>query len=253
MDLWLVQGENKDPLECNVLGHFEFYGITPRSAGETTLSVTFRYNANGIVEVEAMDVETGQILPHRLSTSNQTLSDLAQNRLVVEVLLLIDCSGSMYGPSMEAAKSAAIGFVERTLTANRSIGVIAFPGGVMTKPTQNRDQIFSAIENLRAVGSTPLAEGIESANSLFSKDGSSRVLIVLADGHPDLPDRAMIASQALRNDGGRLITVGVGSHVQPEYLSALASTPNDYHHCKANIELEETFINLATELHSMDN
>jgi molecular chaperone DnaK len=30
VDLWLVQGENPDPLECAVLGHFEFYGIPPR-------------------------------------------------------------------------------------------------------------------------------------------------------------------------------------------------------------------------------
>ena len=47
MDLWLVQGENDDPLECNVLGHFEFYGIPVRAAGKSRLSVTFRYNANG--------------------------------------------------------------------------------------------------------------------------------------------------------------------------------------------------------------
>ncbi|MEE2752174.1 MAG: Hsp70 family protein, partial [Myxococcota bacterium] len=64
MDLWLVQGENDNPLECNVLGHFEFYGIPPRIGGESNLSVTFRYNANGIVEVEAMDLKSGQTLPH---------------------------------------------------------------------------------------------------------------------------------------------------------------------------------------------
>jgi molecular chaperone DnaK (HSP70) len=37
IDLWLVQGESDDPLECNVLGHFEFYGI-PRAGPPPSLA-----------------------------------------------------------------------------------------------------------------------------------------------------------------------------------------------------------------------
>jgi molecular chaperone DnaK len=91
MDLWLVQGENDDPLECSVLGHFEFYGILPRPAARSRLAVTFRYNANGIVEVEAMDLESGQTLAHRRASDSVTLEDLARNRAPMNVVLLLDC------------------------------------------------------------------------------------------------------------------------------------------------------------------
>ena len=109
MDLWLVQGENEDPLECNVLGRFEFYGIPPRPAGESRLAVTYRYNANGIVEVEAMDLRSGQTLAHRLAAGHVTLEDLAKNRIPMQLALIMDCSGSMYGQSLDDAKTAEIG------------------------------------------------------------------------------------------------------------------------------------------------
>ena len=64
MDLWLVQGEDANPLGCHVLGHFEFFGVPKRPAGESPLSGTFRYNANGIVEVEAIDLVSGKALSH---------------------------------------------------------------------------------------------------------------------------------------------------------------------------------------------
>jgi hypothetical protein len=52
----------------------------------------------------------------------------------------------------------------------------------------------------------------------------------------------------IRSTGGRVVTVGVGPQVQQEFLRGLASSPNDYHFCSESVELEGTFINLATEL-----
>ena len=64
-------------------------------------------NANGIVEVEAMDLVTGQILPHRMASGQVSLEDLAHNRAPMQVALVMDCSGSMYGRNLDAARAAA--------------------------------------------------------------------------------------------------------------------------------------------------
>ena len=98
MDLWLVQGEEEDPPGA-VLGHFEFYGIPSRPKGETRLAVTYRYNANGIVEVEAMDLGSGQTLhtAMRRVRSRSTTSPQTECRWIA---LVMDCSGSMYGTNI---------------------------------------------------------------------------------------------------------------------------------------------------------
>ncbi|TNE89162.1 MAG: VWA domain-containing protein [Deltaproteobacteria bacterium] len=250
MDLWLVQGENKDPLLCTVLGHFEFYGIPARMASESRLSVTYRYNANGIVEVEAMDLATGQILPHRLAGGNVTLEDLALNRAPMQVALIMDCSGSMYGPNIEAAKRAALSFAERTLSVpNRQIAVVAFPGGVKTTPTADMGRLERAIDELTPIGSTPMSDGLHDGRDLLRpRAGVQRVFVVMTDGHPDDPDATMSEIHRLRTSGARIITIGVGPQVEREFLRSLASRPADFHFAGDSLELEGTFINLATEL-----
>ncbi|MDP2305314.1 MAG: Hsp70 family protein [Pseudomonadota bacterium] len=249
MDLWLVQGENVDPLECNVLGHFEFYGIPARAATRSRLSVTFRYNANGIVEVEAMDLDSGQTLAHRLAAGAVTLEDLARNRAPMNIVLVMDCSGSMYGRNIDEARKAALAFAEASLGPNRQIAVVGFPGGVLCPLTADVKRIRLAIDGLTPIGSTPMAEGLASARELMkSKAGVQRVYVVLTDGHPDDPDATTGEITRIRTSGGRIITIGVGAQVRPEFLRTLASRPEDYHFCNESVELQGTFINLATEL-----
>ncbi|MFZ5477812.1 MAG: Hsp70 family protein [Myxococcota bacterium] len=249
MDLWLVQGENDDPLECNVLGHFEFYGIPVRQAGRSRLSVTFRYNANGIVEVEAMDLDSGQTLAHRLAAGQVTLEDLARNRAPMNIVLLVDCSGSMYGRNIDDARKAALSFSEASLGPNRQVAVVAFPGGVLCPLTTDLRKIDGALRGLTPIGSTPMAEGLAAARELMKgKAGVQRVFVVLTDGHPDDPEGAASEVNRIRTGGGRIVTIGVGSQVRPDFLRSLASRPEDYHFCNESVELQGTFINLATEL-----
>lgn len=249
MDLWLVQGENPDPLECNVLGHFEFYGIPIRAAGGSRLAVTFRYNANGIVEVEAMDLDSGQTLAHRLAAGAVTLEDLARDRAPMCIVLLMDCSGSMYGKNIEEARKAAAAFVDRALGPNRSAAVIAFPGGLVCPLTADSRKLRESLGNLTPIGGTPLAEALATARDLMkSRAGVQRVFVLLTDGHPDDPEAATTEAHRIRTQGGRIVTIGVGQQVRPEFLKSLASRPEDYHFCSESVELQGTFINLATEL-----
>jgi molecular chaperone DnaK len=250
MDLWLVQGEPEDPLTCSVLGHFEFYGIPPRPAGDSQLAVTFRYNANGIVEVEAMDLMTGQILPHRMASGQISLHDLAMNRAPMQVALLMDCSGSMYGRNLEDARNAARAFAERTLELpNRNLSVIAFPGGVRCSPTADLAKVRAALDSLSPIGSTPLSDGLHDGRDLLRpRAGVQRVFVIMTDGHPDDPDETIAEVHRIKASGARIITIGVGDQVQHDFLRSLASQPDDYHFCSESLELQGTFINLATEL-----
>jgi molecular chaperone DnaK len=251
MDLWLVQGESTQPLECNALGHFEFFGLPARPAGETRLAVTFKYNENGIVEVECLDLNNGATLGHRLSKSGVTLDDLARNTVPLHIALLLDCSGSMYGQSISEARRAAQSFISRTLDGKqaRKVSLIAFPGGLKTPVTSNQEVVLDAISKLTPIGSTPMALGLAQARAALKQStGAAKVYVVLTDGHPDDPEGAIEECHRIRRTGGRIITVGVGRQVKQDYLRGLCANAQDYHHCDQSIELEGTFINLATEL-----
>ena len=56
----VYQGESNKAAECELLGEFEFAGFRIAYRGEVRIEVTFEIDTNGIVNVTATDVETGQ-------------------------------------------------------------------------------------------------------------------------------------------------------------------------------------------------
>ena len=240
LDLWLVQGDAPDPLDCTALGHFEFYGLPAGPAGQCTLSVTYRYTTDGMVEVEAMDANTGRLLPHRMGEGTMRFEDVATNRIPMHIALVMDCSGSMYGSCIEQAKKAAKKFSQRTLSQEgRSISLTAFPGGVQSDITNDLFRLSKAIDSLAPIGSTPMRQGLGDAQrSLAPIPGVKRIYLLLTDGHPDEPEATMQLCRQIRASGARMITVGVGDMIDQGFLKAMASTPADFHFCNDSIELE---------------
>jgi Mg-chelatase subunit ChlD len=160
----------------------------------------------------------------------------------------------MYGPAISEAQKAADSFIERSLKPGRQVAIVGFPGGVLSPLSTDREELRAAIGRLAPIGSTPMADGMRAAQNLLGiKAGIQRVYILLTDGHPDDPDAALAEAHRIRSAGGRLITVGLGDQAQPEYLRELASSDDDYKHCDTSLELQGTFINLATELESKTN
>jgi len=250
MDMWLVQGEKDDPRECVVLGHFEFYGIPPRPAGATRLSITFRYNANAIVEVEAMDLASGQILPYRIASDALRLEDIAENRAPVHFAFLLDCSGSMYGQRMEEQKKRAKWLARKALAgANRRVAVVSYPGGVRSHLTNRAEEIDKAIDSLVPVGGSPMRRAMELARaSVRQEPGVARVFVVMGDGKPDDPKGTHGESETVRGTGARVVTVGIDQEASKDFLRSIASSPSDYHDDVKEIALDQSVVNLATQL-----
>jgi molecular chaperone DnaK len=249
LDLWLMQGESRDPLQCAALGHFEFYGILARPSAETKIAVTYRYNANGIVEIDAIDVTTGQTLPHRVADTETTLEDVVNNRVPTEIGLILDCSGSMYGEPLHQLQDAAKRFCESALHREHvSIGIVTFPGGVLLEPTRDLDTLISTIDGLMPIGSSSITQGIYDARNLIKpKTGLQRIFVVYSDCGADDEETAEGEAQRLHMSGARIIIVTVGDHPNEDMSQRIASRPVDCRSHQDTISLDETFVNLLTQ------
>lgn len=253
LDIYIVQGESENPFHCTILDSYEFYNIPKRLRGKTRIEVTFKYNENSVVEVNAIDTNSNKSLPFR-RLEKPNLADLEKGvSKPLDIGLLIDCSGSMSGKSLEDAKQAANRFVEKINLDSNQVGLISFDSNayLRQKLTKNVYSLFSSISSLSTTGSTNMAEAIKIARqTLFSHGKNDKVIVLLTDGHPDNGNLTMEEGRNAKNSGIRIITIGVGSGVNSEYLKQLASSPDDYHFVSESFELESTFINIATELSS---
>ena len=250
----LQGGAQLTPRECPVRDAYEVFDITPRPVGKTQIKVTFKYNANGVIEVEAEDVEKKKVLPIRKKEGEIDWDEYETPEPVtmpMDIALAIDCSGSMSGGELDDAKSAASRFLDN-IDPNSRVGLISFGGDMVQIEmylTQDFDKLRKAIKNLRIRGTTPMSKAIALTRKQLLIDSQNvNVLILLTDGYPDNADQTLTESEIAKAQDIRIITIGVGSGVDSGYLENLASTPDDYYFVEESVHLESAFTTIASRL-----
>lgn len=133
----------------------------------------------------------------------------------LEVVLVIDVSGSMAGEPLAAAKAASTSFIG-LLPDGVDVAVVAFDQTAVVASTlpESRDESLRAIDELAVGGDTALFDALILASEEFSQTGSTRrVVIALTDGG----DSASVASLEEARDALR------GAEIEP-YAFALATS-----------------------------
>ncbi|MFM8304294.1 MAG: VWA domain-containing protein [Actinomycetota bacterium] len=101
----------------------------------------------------------------------------------LEVVVLLDVSGSMTGAPIAAAIAASQQFVGQ-LPADVAVGVVAFSdtARLLTAPTLDRSVVLGSLGGLQATGETALYDGVRRAAETFSPGASRRSIVLLSDG-----------------------------------------------------------------------
>lgn len=156
------------------------------------------------------------------------------------VILAIDISRSMCATDilpnrLEAAKAAAIDFIQRQNT-NTHIGVVAFAGfaAIIQPPTTDQEVLLDAIENLSTARRTAIGSGIlKSIDAIAEIDESIEpgvfnpaetvpfpvpqgvfspaIIVVLTDGVTNVGPPPLDAAQQALERGIRVYTIGFGT------------------------------------------
>ncbi|CAN5314233.1 hypothetical protein BH18ACT5_BH18ACT5_13730 [soil metagenome] len=184
--------------------------------GQTSLVVEFR-NIDGTLDPALLTVTAnGQ------EVSDLVVEPLASSLEPVGIVLVIDTSGSMEGAPMEAAKTAAINFVNQK-RAGDFIALVTFSDTVQTLSgfTNVAADLTSRIEALEPTGETAFNDGVIQAVNLFDQVQAQtlrRNIIVLSDG----TDTASVATTddvlaAINNPANPVRIFGVALE-SPEFL-----------------------------------
>lgn len=140
-----------------------------------------------------------------------------------DTVILIDCSGSMAGESIEHAKEG-VGLALRTMGAKDRFAVLgfgsktqAFDKALQPANRKNLDLAHRFVQNLPDLGGTELSSALTEAMAYAQE--SPLDILLLTDGDVwNLEDTAEKAKMA----GHRLFTVGIGAAVGEDTVRMLA-------------------------------
>lgn len=156
-----------------------------------------------------------------------------------DIVLAIDQSVSMaQDGKLDAAKSAALAFLDATDMSLHRLAVVGFAGSAQTVIglSQDRGAIRTAVSGISIRPSTNIADALDVAAEILRTDArpdAKKVIILISDGSPNqpLPDprtAAVRSANFAKLDGVEIFTIGLGRDADPPLLQSLSSGTDYY-------------------------
>ncbi len=189
----------------------------------------------------------------------------------VDVILIMDRSGSMEGQKIEDAKDAAQNFVDKLDTQlDRSAHVYFtycswywfgwcwnWDGAYLDQElTHDKELVKQSIESLTADGPTAMGEGIYTANEELKQNGRTGVPwieILLTDGQENRGRDSLEAAQEAADNNIIIYTIGLGDDVDEDRLKEIANiTGGKYYFAPTSEDLEDIYTQIAFQIFGED-
>ncbi|WP_394161781.1 VWA domain-containing protein [Galactobacter valiniphilus] len=216
-------------------GYGQLVRTSKLRAGTTVLLQNSLYNSES-------DASTGRIA---VVKSNPASSQ----QCGIKLGLLLDRSGSIGSDGMDDLKLAADAMIDGLTGTPSQVGVWSFAKDAAENKTltsvataTSAATVKSSYANFNANGGTNWDAGLWKVKTSAS---TPDVLIVISDGEPTyslgpsgsgltsqygqgLLERAIWSANAVKNQGTKIITIGVGSNVKPGNLKLVSSSSDHY-------------------------
>ena len=246
LEVYVLQGEHTRPLDNTLIHKYVITGIERTSTPQAVIDVTYHYTENGVIEVSAVQKETGKKLPIKveaipddMSWTDTSPKDQVPDKVdmpEVEVVLCIDLSGSMCGEPIQKAMSAMNDFLDQMDSSYTKVGLVAFGNSAksLCSPTDDFQSLRRIISKLAGmadrgeVGFGTSAEPFTAAQAdfdrhLFKPRCEICYIVVLTDGCWDNASNAVSIAKKCHNRKIEIMALGFGD-ADYNFLKKIAST-----------------------------
>lgn len=169
-----------------------------------------------------------------------------ENRKAANLVFVVDVSGSMSGESRLGLVRKSLRLLVDQLTPNDKVGIVVYgsQGQEILRPTSDKNQIISAIEQLYSSGATNAEEGIRLGYEMMDRvfePGKINRIILCSDGVANVgrtgPDQILEMIKKYADKGITLSSIGFGmGNYNDIMLEKLGNKGNGYYAYVDNLE-----------------
>lgn len=179
----------------------------------------------------------------------------------LDLMMVIDTSGSMAGSKLTAAKSASVALINSLPLGTTQVGIIEYDWSAnvyrqLQNLTTNKTDLINAINALTAGGNTATGPAILAATAeltgIRAIAGHSKMEVVLSDGMANVGLSPLAAATQAWGQGVQVNTVGVPGHNPTEMQGIATNGHGIYTNASDLSTLEALFAGTAGNLVGLD-
>ena len=224
------------------------------SGGPTTTDIC--PNISGIQEV----IPTGMVIDSKGNCITPEQCNIIDGALKqpLDVMILIDKSGSMAGTKLTQAKTAATAFINNLVLGSDRVGYISYSTVATLESglTTSFDTVKSDIADTVSGGNTNIGGAMKVAYQEMLSNGRSgvkHVIVILTDGQANIsdtntltPNQYAINQADLTKINGMIVyTVGLGTGVDTTLLQSMATLPSYFYNSPTGNDLSNIYLQIA--------
>ena len=201
-------------------------GIAPKPKGVPTIKVTFKYDDNQNLTITALDTQTGDSETKAIK-SGQKVEQKKESP--VDLMLLLDVSGSISSSDLNQAKYASLRLVNEMIDLSvHRMGVISFENyaHLLCHLTHDSNQLRRVIDNiLYTGGGTNMVDALQKSENELRNSLNEKVILMMTDGYPNSNSATLDLANRLTRQGYRIYAIGVGV-IDFNFLRQMAGREN---------------------------
>lgn len=176
----------------------------------------------------------------------------------LDVMIIIDRSGSMAGTKLIQAKNAATSFIDNLVPGSDRVGYVSYStsASLITGLSTSFSTTKTKIQATTASGNTNIGGAVKSAyQEIYNngRDGVKHVVILLTDGEANISDvstltpnqYAISRSNIAKLDGTIIYSIGLGTSVDSNLLKSVATLPSYFYHSPTGEDLTNIYMEIA--------
>jgi Ca-activated chloride channel family protein len=169
-------------------------------------------------------------------------------------MLVIDRSSSMDGQEIRDAKAAAITFLHLMDLTQSQVGLVTFAKtAALDSPlTHDAATVEAALGTVKIESGSYIDRGINIAadelTSVKRNPLATPIMIILSDGRATDEAQTRIAAEQAKARGIRILTIGIGHHVNEVLLRYIASASEDFYASPSSTDLMGIYTQIAATI-----